>query len=72
MSDDAIGKLGIPTLILGGTDDAFFSPAGLREVAGKIPGARFAEIPGAGHSTYFEMPDLFNETVGEFLRSHVG
>jgi 3-oxoadipate enol-lactonase len=71
VSDDTIGKLGVPTLILGGTDDAFFSPAGLREVAGKVPGARFVEIPGAGHSTYFEVPELFNRTVREFLQAHV-
>ena len=71
VADADLAKLEVPTLVLGGTDDAFFSPDGLREVAGKMPRARFVEIPGAGHSTYFEMPDLFNDTVGNFLLENV-
>jgi pimeloyl-ACP methyl ester carboxylesterase len=44
-----------------------FPPAVIREVAGLIPGAELIELPGAGHSPYFEMPDAFNETVAAFV-----
>jgi len=33
----------------------------------KVPGSRFVRVAGAGHSTYFERPDLFNKEVGAFL-----
>lgn len=60
----------IPTLLVGGTHDRLFAPAVLREVAAAVPGARFHEIPIAGHSPYFETPEAFNAVVGEFLAAH--
>ncbi len=59
-----------PTLMLVGDRDALFPPEVLREVASIIPGTRFREIPGAGHSTYFETPQAFNTAVDEFLAEH--
>lgn len=60
----------VPTLVVVGTDDAFFSVDALREVAAAIPGARFAVIPGAGHSAYFEQPECFNPLVEAFLEEN--
>jgi pimeloyl-ACP methyl ester carboxylesterase len=57
----------IPTLLVGGAHDRLFAPAVLREVAAVIPGARFHEIPYAGHSPYFETPEEFNLVVDQFL-----
>jgi len=57
----------VPTLVLVGTDDAFFSVDGLREAAAAIPGARFTVMPGAGHSAYFEQPERFNPLVEAFF-----
>jgi pimeloyl-ACP methyl ester carboxylesterase len=62
-----LGGFRVPTLVLVGTDDAFFSVDGLREVAGVIPGARFVVMQGAGHSAYFEQPEQFNPIVQTFL-----
>jgi pimeloyl-ACP methyl ester carboxylesterase len=56
-----------PVLFTTGDQDALFSPALIRESAGLIPGARFHEFVGAGHSPYFEMPEVWNAVVGEFL-----
>ena len=36
-----------------------------------MPASRFVEVPGAGHSVYFEKPDEFNRIVLEFLQHHV-
>ncbi len=57
----------IPTLLVVGTDDAFFSAEGLREVAAAIPGARLEVLPGLGHSSYFEDPETFNRLLDRFL-----
>ena len=57
----------VPTLVLVGTDDAFFSVEGLRETAAAIPGARFTVMAGAGHSAYFEQPERFNPIVEAFF-----
>ena len=56
-----------PVLFTTGDHDALFSPAMIRESASFIPGARFHEFVGAGHSPYFEMPEAWNAVVGEFL-----
>ncbi len=57
----------VPTLLVVGTEDSFFSVEGLREVAAAIPGARLRVLPGAGHSAYFEEPDVFNGVVDSFF-----
>jgi 3-oxoadipate enol-lactonase len=62
-----LGDFSVPTLLAVGTDDGFFSVAGLREVAAAIPGARLEVLEGLGHSAYFEAPDTFNRLVDSFL-----
>lgn len=56
-----------PTLLVVGSEDAFFSVEGIEEVARAIPGARMHVLPGAGHSPYYEVPGLFNGLVESFL-----
>ena len=36
----------------------------------KLPGARLLRVPNAGHSTYFEQPELFNREVRAFLQEY--
>jgi non-heme chloroperoxidase len=51
---EMLGKIRVP-LVCVGTDDPFLPPPFLRgEVVGKIPGARFAYLPGAGHYVQVE------------------
>jgi pimeloyl-ACP methyl ester carboxylesterase len=57
----------VPTLLVAGEQDAFFSPAALGEVAAAIPGARLHVFPDAGHSPYWETPDAFAAEVLRFL-----
>lgn len=58
-----------PTLVIAGEYDRVLPPAGGRELAELIPGARFQEIPGAGHLGYAEQPEVFNDAVLSFLRA---
>ena len=55
-----------PTLLIAGAEDGPM-PAGMRAVADVIPGARFVEIPDAGHIPGIERPDAFNAAVAAFL-----
>ena len=56
-----------PVLFIGGEHDEVM-PVSLMEVArGLIPTARMSVVAGAGHSVYFEEPDVFNQLVLDFF-----
>ncbi len=57
----------MPTLLVYGGDDRLNSPALGREIATQIAGARFVEIPDAGHLCNIEAPDEFNAAVLSFF-----
>jgi pimeloyl-ACP methyl ester carboxylesterase len=67
VAHDRLAALTMPALLLVGTEDAFFSIEGLREVAALLPRARLHVFPGVGHSAYFEEPDAFNGIVDAFF-----
>jgi pimeloyl-ACP methyl ester carboxylesterase len=64
---DAVRSVNIPALFVVGEHDPIFPPAVIRSVAAEIPGARVIELPGAGHSPYFETPAAWNHAVTAFL-----
>ncbi|HYM71608.1 MAG TPA: hypothetical protein VET89_01410, partial [Stellaceae bacterium] len=53
-------------LVLVGSEDKNFLAAA-DYMAGKIPGARQAVIPAAGHAANLDQPTAFNRAVGDFL-----
>jgi len=59
-----------PTLLITGGADLYAPPAVLRLFATHIKGAETLVIPQAGHSAYWEQPDVFNRTVLDFLKKH--
>ncbi len=59
----------VPTLMVTAPEDLLFPPAVIAEAAAAIPGAQLVELPGAGHSPYFETPVAFNALVLEFLEA---
>lgn len=62
-----VDALGIPVLVLAGSDDPIFPAASLERLAAELASATWCEIPGAGHSPYFERPDAFNAALLGFL-----
>lgn len=66
-SRDLLGKITIPTCVIAGEEDAIAPPDVARRLASSIPGARLVLVPGAGHMSNLERPDLFNAAVREFL-----
>lgn len=65
---EPLAALGVPILFLVGEHDMITSPAMIRQAQSLIPGAACHEIPGAGHSAYFEAADAWNAVVLDFLR----
>ena len=61
------GRIEVPTLVVGGADDAFTPPADLRELAGLFPRGRYAEVPDCGHLPPLEDPAATAEAVLAFL-----
>jgi pimeloyl-ACP methyl ester carboxylesterase len=62
-----IDALGVPVLVITGTDDPLFPAPLVRDTAERLAKARVVEIADAGHSPYFERPDEYNAAVLEFL-----
>ncbi len=64
---EAARGLDLPVLLIVGAEDQLFTPPAIRSVAEVLPNARVVEIPGAGHSPYFETPQVWNAAVLDFL-----
>jgi pimeloyl-ACP methyl ester carboxylesterase len=62
--------INVPTLLLTGDADLFAPPFVLRLYAARIKNAESVIVPEAGHSAYWEQPEVFNRTVSGFLRKH--
>jgi len=59
-----------PTLLLTGGADMYAPPPVLRLFAARIKGADSVVVPEAGHSAYWEQPDVFNRAVLDFISKH--
>lgn len=59
--------IAVPTLVVHGSDDHLIPLAEARAMAGAIPGAQFAVIPGAGHLAPMEQPVNSGRVIREFL-----
>jgi 3-oxoadipate enol-lactonase len=60
-------ELAMPVLFIAGAEDVLIPPGELEIAATATPGARFALVPEAGHSVYFERPERWNTLVEAFL-----
>ena len=62
-----LGNIKSETLVMAGSEDATTPPALARELAAKIPNAKFRVLEGCGHCPQLEKPALFVQAVEEFL-----
>ncbi len=60
-------RIGVPTLVIGGEEDAISSPEIMGSMAEKIPGSRYLVLPDAGHLSNLEAPEKFSVALREFL-----
>lgn len=63
----ALARIAAPTLVIVGELDALTPPSSAKALADAIPGAELAVIPGAGHLSNLDQPELFNELLAGFL-----
>jgi len=69
---DAVAGITRPVLVLGGDSDRLTPPKYQEFLAERIPGARRAVIPGAGHQSHFEAPEAFLAAVLAFVQNVTG
>jgi pimeloyl-ACP methyl ester carboxylesterase len=64
-----LGSISVPVLVLVGQHDGISTPDEMRAFADRIPGARFAVIPNAGHLAPAENPAAVVAEITRFLGS---
>ena len=64
---EAFSHIRTPTLILTGDQDRAIPPWQQAKLLDILPNARQVMLPGSGHMTYMERPDIFWPTVREFF-----
>lgn len=63
----ALAKFNRPTLVVAATGSG--EVEALREMAGRIEGARFEVIADAGHAVFLDQPQRFQAVLADFVRS---
>jgi pimeloyl-ACP methyl ester carboxylesterase len=74
LNHDTTGRLNeisAPTLIIGGSEDPFFSESILRETAGKIPDATLHVYDGVGHGVPKERKRRYENDTLAFIDDHL-
>jgi pimeloyl-ACP methyl ester carboxylesterase len=66
----SLDAIKLPTLLLTGGADMYAPPPLLPMFAARIKNSETFVVPEAGHSSYWEQPEVFNRVVLEFLRKH--
>jgi 3-oxoadipate enol-lactonase len=69
---DRLHEIALPSLLICGAQDIGTPAAGMREMARRIPGARYVEIDPAGHLSNIENPAAFDAALEGFLDGHRG
>jgi pimeloyl-ACP methyl ester carboxylesterase len=70
-STPLLATIHVPTLILVGDEDTVTPPSAAEEMHRAIAGSELVRIPGAGHLSNLERPDLFDAALARFLAHRV-
>jgi 3-oxoadipate enol-lactonase len=70
-SPKELAALNTPTLLLVGDEDRICPPHLVEHVHPHFDNARLMRVPEAGHSVYFERPEIFNSTVIGFFEQYL-
>jgi 3-oxoadipate enol-lactonase len=63
-------RITVPTLVIVGEEDQVTPPSASEFLVKNITGASLVKIPGAGHLTNIEKPEVFNSALETFLNQH--
>ncbi|HSC88330.1 MAG TPA: alpha/beta fold hydrolase [Polyangiaceae bacterium] len=64
---ESLGAIGVPTRVMGGSDDTIVPAAVLERMAAAIPGAELRLFAGVGHFCPLETPAEFELALAEFI-----
>lgn len=64
---ESLTAIQVPTLVVRGSEDTITTKEHAEILIANIPGARYVEIPQAGHLPNLERPDQFNKALTSFL-----
>jgi len=64
---EALGKLHLPMLLVGGDADRCTPPEALQALAQVLPDAEYLQLPHVGHWPQLEHPEAFDAALLEFL-----
>ena len=64
---DMLASIGVPTLIITGSEDTLIPPGESEAMAKRIPGSELVTIPGVAHLSNVEAPEMFNSSVRAFM-----
>ncbi len=70
LTSSLLERIEIPTLLIAGGADLSAPPPLQRFYTARIRNVESLIVPNAGHSTYWEQPEIFNRAVLEFIRKH--
>jgi pimeloyl-ACP methyl ester carboxylesterase len=70
ITTSVLENLKVPVLLMTGDADLLAPPPFLRFIAARMKNSESLIIPEAGHSAYWEQPELFNRAVLDFIRKH--
>jgi 3-oxoadipate enol-lactonase len=62
-----LNQITVPTLILVGKQDELTPPRMAKELKAEMPHAKLLVLEQGGHGLYWEVPNLFNKAVLDFL-----
>ena len=63
-----LAAMNVPTLFIVGEEDDIIPPHVIEKAATFVQGSRVIRVPEAGHSVYFEKPEVFNFEVHRFIQ----
>lgn len=66
-STPLLSEIRVPTLVIGGEDDALSGPQTMADMAEKIPDSRHVSLSEAGHLSNLESPEKFSAALSGFL-----
>ena len=64
---DMVAEVAQPVLFIAGAEDPLFPAELLESYVPWFPDARIEVVQDAGHSPYFEQPEVFNRLLADFL-----
>ena len=66
---ETLARVQVPTIFIAGAEDPLFPSETLASFVPNFPDARIEVVRDAGHSPYFEQPDVFNRILEGHIQS---